>query len=438
MSRESHRAQGPQHEAAIGSAPYVRRRRAHRSGRRPRPRLLQLLATGGSGGAQESYTGLLLHLDRERYDVEAISLSAGSAVRRLEELGLRVDVITESDDAAAIGQLAGVLRDREIDLVHNHMHRAEVVGTLAASEAGTPVVISTVHSSRVRSADDIATLAALTPSIDRIIVPSTAIARKVVAEGRGSGAVSVVPNGISLERFAFAGSAAASVRAELGLGESDLVFGMVARLEPEKGHRYLLDAVPAVVAECPAAWFAIVGEGSLAAELRRHADSLPARAGRRVLLTGRRDDVVAVTAAFDVAVLPSLREAQGISLLEAMALGKPIVASDTGGIPEVVREGVEGLLVPPGDVGALADALLRLARDAGLRARLADAGRKSVEERYSLQAMVRRIETIYDEELIRAGVTSAEPGDERHAAMTVSAVPERRRPPGRELPPTEP
>lgn len=402
--------------------------------------MLQLLATGGSGGAQESYTGLLLHLDRERYDVEAVSLSAGIAVGRLEQLGLDVAVIAETDDASAIRQLTALLREREIDLVHNHMYRAEVVGIQAARDAGTPVVISTVHSSRVRSPDDTATLARLSGWVDRIVVPSAAIARKVASEGRASAAISVIPNGISLERFASADRAGARVRAELGIGESDLAFGTVARLEPEKGHRYLIEAARLVLAECPGAWFLLVGEGSLAGELHRQADALPAEARRRVLFTGRRDDVVAVSAALDVAILPSLREAQGISLLEAMALGRPIVASDTGGIPEVVRHGVEGLLVPPGDSAALAAALLELARDPEARGRYGAAGRRAVEERYSLQAMVRRVEAVYDEELVRAGLAPVVrgPGAAALPRRLASSSPERRVPPGRELPPAEP
>src|SRR6187455_1924167 len=134
----------PDHEGAIAGARYTRHRRVHRSASHPRPRLLQLLATGGSGGAQESYTGLLLRLDRAKYEVRALSLSSGSAVQRLRRLGLEVEVLDEPDDEAAVRELAAWLRREEIDLVHAHMYRAEVVGTRAALAAGTPVVMATV------------------------------------------------------------------------------------------------------------------------------------------------------------------------------------------------------------------------------------------------------------------------------------------------------
>src|SRR5919106_2295353 len=121
-------ASTPEHEAAIAGAAYTRHRRIHRSKSHPRPRVLQLLATGGSGGAPESYTGLLLRLDRSKYEVRALSLSAGSAVQRLRRLGLAVDVLDEPDDEAAVRELAAWLQREEIDLVHAHMYRAEVVG----------------------------------------------------------------------------------------------------------------------------------------------------------------------------------------------------------------------------------------------------------------------------------------------------------------------
>jgi glycosyltransferase involved in cell wall biosynthesis len=127
----------------------------------------------------------------------------------------------------------------------------------------------------------------------------------------------------------------------------------------------------------------------------------------RIIFTGRRDDVAAVTADLSVAVLPSLREAQGISILEAMARRRPVVASAVGGIPEVITDGIDGLLVPPGDPAALSAAIGALLADPALRERIGDAGYRTVAERFSIDAQVRRIEVVYDEELVRAGVFAA-------------------------------
>lgn len=368
--------------------------------------MLQLLATGGNGGAQESYTGLLLRLDRSAYEVRALSLSSGSAVQRLRRLGLEVEVIDEADDEAAVRELTAYLVRNEIDLLHAHMYRAEVVGARAALAAGTAVVMATVHSSRVRSAEDIATLAALTPVMDRLIVPSASIVAKVRSEGRGA-SFSVIPNGVDLARFDLP-AGVCSLRREFSIPAGAPLLGVVARLEPEKGHRYLQEAMPAILRGAPETWLVIVGEGSLDGELRALAASLPGPAPDRITFTGRREDVAAITGDVDVAVLPSLREAQGISILEAMARRKPVVASAVGGIPEVLTNGLDGLLVPPADPAALADACIRLACSPELRARMGEAGRRTVEERFSLDAMVRRIEGVYDEELVRAGALPPE------------------------------
>jgi glycosyltransferase involved in cell wall biosynthesis len=382
----------------------------HRSQSHPRPRLLQLLATGGNGGAQESYTGLLLRLDRSKYDVRALSLSSGSAVSRVRSLGLPVDVIDDADDELAVRELAAWLRREEIDLVHAHMYRAEVIGVRAAVAAGVPVIMATVHSSRVRSESDIALLASLTPSMDRLIVPSESIQRKVVAEGRVGARFAVIPNGVDLARFASPAPRCA-LRREFGIPASAFLLGVVARLEREKGHRYLIEAMPAILAGAPDTWLAVVGEGSSLGPLRALASALGV--SHRVIFTGRREDVSALTADLTVAVLPSLREAQGISILEAMARRVPVVASGVGGIMEVITSGVDGVLVAPAVPSALADAVLELLGDEALRRRIGEGGYATVRDRYSIAAQVQRTERIYDADLARAGVLLGEGHRER-------------------------
>src|SRR4051812_46560411 len=154
-----------------------------------RVRVVEVLATGTNGGAQEHVYNLVTRMDPSRYDVSVVSLSPGSAVRKLERAGIDVTVIDEADDAIATGILAAHLADIRADVVHNHMYRAEMVGTKAAialGEAGhrRPWVISTIHSSRVRSGEDQDALRRLTSSMDHLIVVSNAIDRKVVEEGR--------------------------------------------------------------------------------------------------------------------------------------------------------------------------------------------------------------------------------------------------------------
>jgi glycosyltransferase involved in cell wall biosynthesis len=285
------------------------------------------------------------------------------------------------------------------------MYRAELLGARAAWRAGTPAAVATVHSSRVRSPSDVAALASLTPLFNRLIVPSEAIAAKVRREGRGAAPVSVIPNGVDLDRFATpraAGERAearATTRAALGVAVDAFLVGVVARLEPEKGHRHLLAAWPEIAEAVPNAWLLVVGDGSLTLSLHAQARALPADAARRVAFAGARDDVPALTRALDLAVLPSLREAQGIALLEAMAARLPVVASAVGGIPEMVRHDVEGLLVPSADPDAMSAAVRRLAGDPALRQRLGNAGRRRAAARYAIGSAVSRIEAVYDDAL---------------------------------------
>jgi glycosyltransferase involved in cell wall biosynthesis len=256
-------------------------------------------------------------------------------------------------------------------------------------------------------------------------VPSESIWAKVAAEGRGGAPYTVIPNGVDLSRFATP-PPPCGFRGSQRIPPDAVLFGVVARLEPEKGHAYLLEAWPAVAEAVPGAWLAVIGEGSEADALRALVDAMPEPVARRILFAGRRDDVSALTAELSVAVLPSLREAQGISLLEAMARRVPVVASRVGGIPEVVTDGVDGLLVPPADPSALADALVRLACSPDLRLRLGQAGYETVRDRYSIDASVRRIEALYDEELTRAGVMGALGGSP--APGSASRPPTRSRP----------
>ncbi len=368
-----------------------------------RVRVVEIMATGTNGGAQEHVFALASRLCSDRYDVRVISLSHGSSVRRLQKAGIEASVIDEPDDRLAVRALAEELVAFEPEIVHNHMYRAEVVGTLAALHLGEmgcrrPAVISTVHSSRVRCAEDRAKLRQLTPLMDRLIVVSRAIERKIAEEGRTGAPISLIYNGVDLQRYNHQ-QPCCTLHEDYRLDPAAPIVGVVARLEPEKGHRTLIDAWPDVLAAVPSAWLLIIGEGSERDLLEAQAQSLGI--ADRVVFTGRREDVPAVTAALDVAVLPSYREAQGLSVLEAMALSRPVVASAVGGIPEMIEDGVTGLLVPPHDCAALAAAIVRLLTDHPLADMIARAGHNLVHDRFCIELMIESISSLYDEAALK-------------------------------------
>jgi glycosyltransferase involved in cell wall biosynthesis len=362
-------------------------------------RVVEVMATGTNGGAQEHVYSLLSRMDRTRYEPSVVSLSPGSAVRAIRSLGIPVTVFDEPDDAIAVGAVVAHLSDVGAEIVHNHMYRAELVGTRAAialGEAGhrRPWVIGTVHSSRIRAAEDREVLRHLTPQMNHLVAVSRAIVHKIAEERPSSVPVSLVHNGVDLARYDRT-EACCTLAEEYRLEPNAQIVGVVGRLEPEKGHPTLIDAWPRVLRTVPDAYLLIVGEGSRREALEHQVAELGI--GSRVIFTGRRDDVPAVTAALDVAVLPSYREAQGLTILEAMALSRPVVASNVGGIPEMVEDGLTGLLVPPHDPEALAAAITRLLVDHSLADMLARAGHDLVHERFCLELMVRSIEDLYDE-----------------------------------------
>ena len=380
-------------------------------------RVVELLATGTNGGAQEHVYSLLTRLDRSRYEPLVLSLTGGNTVHRLRAAGFNVAVLDELDDTLAARLVADEVGAFGADVIHNHMYRAEVVGTRAAlrlAELGQPrpYVVGTVHSSRVRSAADIDLLRHLTPQMDRLVAVSRAILQKIEREQRTGAPVSLIYNGVDLERYANQ-EPCCTLPDEYGFAPGTPIVGTVARLEPEKGHPTLLEAWRLVADRVPDARLLIVGEGSRREALEDQArslgllgedcsgeacvGSLRARPGAKVVFTGRREDVPAVVAALDVAVLPSYREAQGITILEAMALGRPVVASNVGGIPEMIEDGRTGLLVPPHDADALAGAIVRLLNDHPLADMLGRAGHDLVHERFCVERMVSAIESIYDE-----------------------------------------
>ena len=331
-----------------------------------RIRVVEVLATGTNGGAQEHLFSLVTRLDPARYDVSVVSLSAGSAVRKLQRAGVSVLVIDEPDDSIAVGALAAHLAELRPDVVHAHMYRAETVAAravIALGEAGQrrPYLVATAHSSRVRSEADRKALLDLTPTLRsahrRLEVERGKAHRRGPGDRPGHGSSTTASTSSATTTRSRAARSPRSTAWSPGRRSS----GVVARLEPEKGHPTLLEAWPGVLRAVPDAYLLIVGEGSRRDALEAQAREL--RIAHRVVFTGRRDDVPAVTAALDVAVLPSYREAQGLTILEAMALSRPVVASNVGGIPEMIEDGVTGLLVPPHDADG-ADGRDRPAADA--------------------------------------------------------------------------
>ena len=206
----------------------------------------------------------------------------------------------------------------------------------------------------------------------------------LITDGVPAARAVVVNEGIDLERVDAAPPG--NLHEELWLPRHAPIVGNVAALVPHKGQRHLIDAAAIVVRQIPDARFVIAGEGELRHALERQIRDRHLE--KHVILLGFRPDVLSLHKVFDVFVMSSVTEGLGTSLLDAMACGKPVVATEAGGIPEVVEDGLTGLLVPVRDPEAMAAAIVRLLHDAGLRRQMGEAAILSVRERFSVERMV--------------------------------------------------
>jgi glycosyltransferase involved in cell wall biosynthesis len=227
--------------------------------------------------------------------------------------------------------------------------------------------------------------------VDCFICASDAIREMLVADGVPSVRVVTVHEGIDLGRVDAA--PAAKLHEELWLPHHAPIVGNVAALVPHKGQRHLIEAARLVLPRVPDARFVIAGEGELRPALERQIKEHHLE--KHVLLAGFRPDVLSVHKAFDIFAMSSITEGLGTSLLDAMAASKPIVATATGGIPEVVVDGETGVLVPPRDHERMADAIVKLLNDESLRKRMGDAGRARAESRFSAERMVQKTLRVY-------------------------------------------
>ena len=313
-----------------------------------------------------------------------LACPAGSEMARQQPAGTRVVAMKMGGDGdiGMVTRLASLIRAEKPDLVHLHSRRgADTWGGLAARLAGVPCVLSR----RVDNPESRLAVAIKYRLYDHVITISEGIRQVLLSEGLAADRVSCVRSAVDATPY-LAPVDRAAFCAEFGLPADALVAGVVAQLIPRKGHRYLLAALPALLARHPRLQVLIFGQGPLEAELRAEVEA--AGLAGAVHFTGFRHDLPRWLGGLDLLVHPADMEGLGVSLLQASAAAVPIVTSRAGGLPEAVQDGVTGILCPPGDVAALGAAIDRLAGDPALRARYGAAGRARILAEFSIDAMV--------------------------------------------------
>lgn len=369
-------------------------------------RVMHVIETLRPGGAEQLVLTTVRHLDRARFEPSVAALSPPLDLREdMERLGVLVDVLgvrRRLDVCPAALRLAAALRARRVDILHTHMFYAHAVGRAAAALARVPVVVSSLHHPDYSDQDTGRWTFKLRKGIDRLTARAinhgfVAVSRAVAEDYRHHfrlRQIDVIHNYVDPAAFTPASAEQRDkMRAAFLLGQGDFVIVHVARLQREKGQRYLVEAMPAVCREVPSARLVLVGEGPDEELLRGMADRLGLRPA--VVFAGQRRDVREVLAMADVFAFPSVFEGLGIALLEAMAMGLPVVASRVEGIPEVVTDGVDGLLVPRQQSAELARAIIRLHKDPALRRQTGHAAQRTVRERFAVAVGLPRLEDLY-------------------------------------------
>jgi glycosyltransferase involved in cell wall biosynthesis len=306
----------------------------------------------------------------------------------LVPLGPRTEV-----DLPSAWRLSRVLRDLSPAIVHAHDSHAVAMAAAALSFGAPtprpPLVFARRVDFRLRGNSFSKWKYR---QVDAFVAASEAIRAMLVEDGIPADRVFTVHDGIDIERVDQA--EALNVREEFWFPPHSFVIGNIAALVPHKGQRFLVEAAASVVHEAPEARFVILGEGELRQDLEQRVRRL--HLGQHVVLAGFRPEVLGLLKGLDLFVMSSVTEGLGSALLDAMAAGKPIVATRAGGIPEVVVDGETGVLVAPRDSHDLAAAMLSLLRDPERRIRLARAGRARVVRQFSVDRMVEGTLGVYE------------------------------------------
>ncbi|MGI5911227.1 MAG: glycosyltransferase family 4 protein [Syntrophomonadaceae bacterium] len=366
-------------------------------------KVLHVIGGGEVGGAEEHVLTLMKLLDPEKYQPFLLCLCEGPFADLAARQGLPARIIPMRHrlDLATVTPLMRYMGEQHFDLVHTHGVRANLVARLAATRSGIPVV-TTVHSV-LRYDYDLPLKALLAYFLtkltnkysNRFIAISRAIAHDIKQMGVYQEKIVIIHNGLDVNKFS-SPRKASEVKSELGLDQDRQIITMVARLHPVKGHDYFLRAARQVIDAGFRPQFLIVGEGIYRRQIEQQVSELGLNEVVKMLGYYRSiEDIYEIS---DILCVPSVMEGLGLVVLEAMYFNVPVVASNTGGIPEIIKDQVDGLLVEPRDHHGLAQAIIKILSDPELATYLTTNARKKVNQ-FSLQNMANKVEQVYEEVL---------------------------------------
>jgi L-malate glycosyltransferase len=350
----------------------------------------------GFGGGETQVLGLTLALAAAGHRAELICDPAGRLWERAAAAGVKSHPIRirNAIDLAAGVKLRGILKRERYDVVHFHTSRAHSMAPFARGFGSTLVVTRRMDYRPNR----VFAPYLYNRAVDGVVAISIGVADSLAAAGVDRERVTVVHSGVDCDHFR---PPTPDERAEasraLGISDDDIVISAIGALEQRKGHRHLIEAIGALIAANKSLKLRcfIAGQGSINRLLQNEVAIV--RCGDRIKLPGRIDDAREILWASDMFAMPSLKEGLGVAALEAMASGLPVIASDVGGLREVVEDGVTGIIVPPANASAIATAVERLAESQELRTEMGALARARVVENYSMKNMAARTLALYRE-----------------------------------------
>lgn len=353
-------------------------------------RILHSESSTGWGGQENRTLNELIAMRERGHELAVVSRPGARIIERAKEAGFATFTVDMRGaiDFPAIFKLRRVMREFGADIVNTHSGRdTQLAGMAARSMRNRPRLVRTRH-----LALPITSKFSYSVLPDHVVTVSKFVENYLVEAGIARQKITTVPTGVDFSRYDRS-TVAGNLRAELGLSADALLIGTVAILRAKKGHAEILDAVPAVLQRFPNTHFVFAGDGAQTANLtaRIAADGL----GDRVHLLGLRRDVTNILASLDVFVLPTHQEALGTAFIEAGAMGLPTVATNVDGVPEVIQDGLTGLLVPVHDGAAIAAALCKLLADPAYRQGMGANAAEFVRRKFSREAMAEGMELLY-------------------------------------------
>lgn len=366
------------------------------------------IATGFEnwGGTELHILNLSDQLQKRGYDVTIACRPDRWVENRAQQMGLATVPIRvlKQQDWQDFGALRRLMREKQIDVMHVHWSTDVVVPGWAAVREHIPVRVMSRHMPYPFK-NRLGTYLYTQVLYTKLVTVSDSVRKTLLKCGVAENRVEVIHHGTDVAAFSKTTQTVQEARQSLEIPENTIAVGIVGRIAPEKGHKVLLDAARSLKGRYPLT-YVVIGDGPDSDQMKETVRTYNLESN--VIFAGFRDDVNNAISAMDIVTVPSTwNEPCSAVVQQAMALRKPVVGTLAGGTPEMVLEGETGLLVPPSDSEALADALARLAGDAFLRKRLGDAGRERVEALFSLQVMTDKIEDLYQREYANSRGTEA-------------------------------